>query len=77
MRSRNLRIERSDGGAQALRDGLGVVLERRLRVRMPQVPLHILYRAMFLNVRGGCASERLLCQIWDADTLRERLQLFL
>ncbi len=75
MRSRNLRIERSDGGAQALRDGLGVMLERRLRVRMPQVSLHILYRAMFLDVRGGCAPERLLCQIWDADTLRERLQL--
>ena len=44
---------------------------------MPQVTLHILDRAVFLHVRGGCSSKRLLCQIRDADTLRERLQLLL
>ena len=41
---------------------------------MPQVTLHILDRAVFLDMSGGCSAKRLLCQIQDADTLRERLQ---
>jgi len=53
------------------------VLERRLRVGMSQVTLHILDRAVFLDVSGGRASERLQCQIRDVNTLRKRLELFL
>src|SRR5580658_5939144 len=44
---------------------------------MPEVTLHILDRAVFLDMRGGCATECLLCQVENADTLRERLQLLL
>ena len=44
---------------------------------MPQVALHVLNCAVFLDVCGGGAAERLLCQIWDADKLRQGLQLFL
>src|SRR6266478_6112632 len=44
---------------------------------MPEVTLHILDRAMFLDMRGGCTAECLLCQIQNADTPRERLQLLL
>jgi hypothetical protein len=44
---------------------------------MPEVALHILNCAVFLDVCGGCAAERLLGQIVDADKLRQGLQLFL
>src|SRR5260370_39259190 len=44
---------------------------------MAQVWVHILDRAVFLDVGGRCAPERLWCQTWDADTLREGLQLLL
>jgi hypothetical protein len=38
---------------------------------MPQVTLHIFDRAMFLDVRGGCTAKCLLCEIEDADALRD------
>jgi len=44
---------------------------------MPQVALHIFNCAVFLDVRGGGATERLLRQIMDAYKLRLGLQLFL
>ena len=44
---------------------------------MPQMTLHIFDRTVFLDVRGGCSAKCLLCEIQDADTLRERLQLLL
>jgi len=44
---------------------------------MPQVPLHILDCAVFLDVCRGGAAERLLGQIVDADNLPQGLQLLL
>ena len=44
---------------------------------MPQVSLHIFNCAVFLDVRGGGATESLLRQIVDADKLRQGFQLFL
>src|SRR5271166_3489457 len=38
-RTGDLGVEGGDGGMQALGDHLGVMLERSLRVRVPQVPL--------------------------------------
>ena len=44
---------------------------------MPQVALHVLNCAVFLDVCGGGAAERLLGQIVNADKFRQGLQLFL
>ena len=44
---------------------------------MPQVTLHILNCAVFLDVRGGGAAERLLGQIVDADSFAKGFSLFL
>jgi hypothetical protein len=59
----DLGVEGGDGGTQALRDHLRVMLESSLRIRVPEVALHVLNGRMALCVRRRRSAECLECEI--------------
>ena len=73
-RTDDLGVEGGDGGTQALGDHLRVMLKSSLRVRVPQVALHVLDSCMALYVRRRRAAECLECEIVNPGFLRQRFQ---
>jgi len=70
----DLGVEGGDGGTQALGDHLRVMIESSLRVRVPQVALHVLDSCMALYVRRRRAAECLECEIVNSGFLCQRFE---
>lgn len=73
-RAGDLGVEGGDGGTQALRDHLRVMLESSLRIRVPEVALHVLDRSMARYVRRRRTAESLECEIVNPGSHCQRFQ---